>query len=170
MDRPRKSSSKRLKWLQDTFWTLTISSNWDVLNLARIVKATCAHFPFSQHSSGNYFTVNFAAAAGVALPATLPAPCDQLLSTSRRLARACARPRSARWRWWRPAWRTAAWCKPRTRWTGRKTPVGRGRRQWSPGRGKRQTEWKIWGKVQGTLLPASWKVFTLAPSQLESRC
>lgn len=33
----------------------------------------------------------------------------------------------------------------------------------------RQNE-KYEEKVQGTLLPASWKVFTLAPSQLESRC
>lgn len=65
------------------------------------------------------------------LPATPLVPCDRLSGRARRLTRGCERQRSGHWRWWRPAWRTAAWCKPQTQWRGKTTPVGK----------ERETEW-----------------------------
>lgn len=61
------------------------------------------------------------------LPATPLVPCDRLWGRARRSTRGCERQRSGRWRWWRPAWRTAAWCKPQTQWRGKTTPAERER-------------------------------------------
>lgn len=73
------------------------------------------------------------------LPATPLVPCDRLWGRARRSTRGCERQRSGRWRWWRPAWRTAAWCKPQTQWRGKTTPAER----------EREREVDLWKKLQG---------------------
>lgn len=47
----------------------------------------------------------------------------------RRWGPECGRRRWGCWRWWRPAWRMGAWCKPRTLWTERKRPAMEQRRE-----------------------------------------
>lgn len=71
------------------------------------------------------------------LPATLLVPSDRLSGRARRSTRGCERQRSGCWRWWRPAWRTAAWCTPQTQWRGKMTPVER----------EREREEDLWKKL-----------------------